>query len=564
VTFLPVVGRELRVIARLPGTHWSRLTAALVALGVGGWIMLVPVFRNTPGYLGKALFISMSVIANFYAVLMGVLRTADSVSEEKREGTLGLLFLTDLKGYDIVMGKLAATSLNTFYAMLGVFPILAISLLVGGVTGTEFWRVVIISVTNLLFSMALGMFCSSISRDEKKALVLALLLMLFFTAGLPFLAALSEDWNQGRQAEPIFMIPSPSCGLYMAFDKGSTPSNNPDYFYAAVTTLQALSWILLALACLIVPRTWQDKAASTESSRRVSLWRQLLYGTGEGRKKRRIWMLDQNPFYWLTSRDRVKTFFVWAFLMAFAFLWGWGLLYDPDSWKRDSNYVLTALVAHTVIKFWLAAEACRQISLDRKAGALELLLSTPLSVAEIIHGQLRSLRRQFLLPVALILFFDFLFLTAQSDDDWTLLWIAGISMFIADLVTLSWMGMWLGLTSRSITRAASAALVRVLVLPWLAFLALLTFIAISSIALSRIMPRGPDTKMLICIWMFFGFLNNVIFGFWAARKLQSEFRVVATRRFEHGRRRGAAPPPASPTVPAENGDVAVQKEGLPA
>src|SRR6185369_1049182 len=222
-------------------------------------------------------------------------------------------------------------------------------------------------------------------------------------------------------------------------------------------------------------------------------WRQLLYGTGEGRKKRRIWMLDQNPFYWLTSRDRVKTFFVWAFLMAFAFLWGWGLLYNPDEWKRDGNYVLTALVAHTVIKFWLAAEACRQISLDRKAGALELLLSTPLSVAEIIHGQLRSLRRQFLFPVLLILFFDFLFLTAQSDDDWTLLWIAGISMFIADLVTLSWMGMWLGLTSRSITRAASAALVRVLVLPWLAFLALLTFIAISSIALSRIMPRGPDT-----------------------------------------------------------------------
>ena len=130
MTFLPVVERELRVAARLPGTHWVRLVAAFVALGIGGWIMAIPYFRNTPGVLGMALFVSMSILMNFYALLIGVLRTADCLSEEKREGTLGLLFLTDLKGYDIVLGKLAATSLNTFYGMLAIFPILAISLLV--------------------------------------------------------------------------------------------------------------------------------------------------------------------------------------------------------------------------------------------------------------------------------------------------------------------------------------------------------------------------------------------------------------------------------------------------
>src|SRR6266404_3131357 len=192
MTFLPVVERELRVAARLPGTHWIRLMAALVALGIGGWIMLIPDLRNTPGTLGMVLFVSMSIILNLYALLFGVLRTADCLSEEKREGTLGLLFLTDLKGFDIVLGKLAATSLNTFYGMLAIFPVMAISLLAGGVTGAEFWKVVLVSVNNLFFSLAVGMFCSAISKDGRRAILLAFLIVLFFTLGLPLLGAIME------------------------------------------------------------------------------------------------------------------------------------------------------------------------------------------------------------------------------------------------------------------------------------------------------------------------------------------------------------------------------------
>ena len=35
--------------------------------------------------------------------LCAMRNTADSLSAEKREGTLGLLFLTDLRGYDVVL-----------------------------------------------------------------------------------------------------------------------------------------------------------------------------------------------------------------------------------------------------------------------------------------------------------------------------------------------------------------------------------------------------------------------------------------------------------------------------
>src|ERR1051326_7778994 len=134
MTFLPIVARELRVAARRRGTYGARLGAALAALAIGCWIMLMPQWR-APQTLGMALFVALSIIAYVYSLLAGIFTTADCLSEEKREGTMGLLFLTDLKGYDIVLGKLAATSLNAFYGMLAIFPVMAIPLLAGGVTG---------------------------------------------------------------------------------------------------------------------------------------------------------------------------------------------------------------------------------------------------------------------------------------------------------------------------------------------------------------------------------------------------------------------------------------------
>ena len=131
------------------------------------------------------------------------------------------------------------------------------------------------------------------------------------------------------------------------------------------------------------------------------------------------------------------------------------------------------------------------------------------------------------------------------------MWMAGISMFIADLITLAWVSMWLGLNSRSSIRAALAAIVRVLFLPWLAFLALLTGAAFYSAFLTRYVSHGHEAKMLIALWMAFGLINNVIFGFWAARNLHQNFRLAATRRFETARRHSemATPEKTAPHKP---------------
>src|SRR5580698_5628155 len=105
MTFLPIVERELRVAARRRGTYGMRTKIAGAAtLAFAGCFVASEVAPSMT--LGKTLFQGLSWLCLCYCLTAGRLMTADCLSREKRDGTLGLLFLTDLKGYDVVLGKL--------------------------------------------------------------------------------------------------------------------------------------------------------------------------------------------------------------------------------------------------------------------------------------------------------------------------------------------------------------------------------------------------------------------------------------------------------------------------
>jgi ABC-type transport system involved in multi-copper enzyme maturation permease subunit len=207
MSFLPIVERELRVSARKRSTYWIRFGAAAIALLFTGWSLLTFTFIGAAPFAGKMLFGGLTAIAWLHAALGGAIKTADALSEEKREGTLGLLFLTDLKGYDVVLGKIVAASVNWFFGLLALFPILGISLLMGGVAPGEFWRK-ILALTNLLFfSLALGMLISSMSRNERRA---ALATLLFFVLFFTVPSELAEDNQRATGAKmpsAVFVFP---------------------------------------------------------------------------------------------------------------------------------------------------------------------------------------------------------------------------------------------------------------------------------------------------------------------------------------------------------------------
>jgi ABC-type transport system involved in cytochrome c biogenesis permease component len=520
---LPIVGRELLGAARRRSTYWSRMISAGSGLVVGGWIMLIP--QLSPKDLGITLFTALTVVASVYCLFAGLFRTADCLSEEKREGTLGLLFLTDLKGYDIVLGKLVATSVNAFYGMLALFPILAIPLMLGGVTVEEFWRVVLASVNTMFFSMAIGIFASSISRDERRAIIFALVVALFFTAGCPLLAAVCARWTPQALSEYL-LVPSPGYAVVMAFEAMQKPKAAAPQFYTSVLFTHGLSWLALIAASNIVPRTWQDKA---ENARPAGWFRRLWSGSAQQRVRRRGEWLTLNPILWLASRHQGKTILVWLLVAVGIVIWGLGLSFAPRWWKDEPVYIITALLAHSILKFWVGSEAARRFSLDRQSGALELILATPLPVREIVRGQRMALERQFGGALLVVLLADLLFMRASSgrQSEVVAFWMAVMLVLVADVVTLAWLGMWHGLNSHRPNRAAAAALWRVLLLPWIVFLLLCTLGALTH-AFDHLRWEG----FLFVGWAGVSVGLDLYFGLPAFRLLYERFREVAAGRFD--------------------------------
>jgi len=120
MTFLPIVERELRVAARRHSTYWVRLVLALAAVVIGFFLYLAHAL--TPGpVLAQQIFLGLGIprFALLPGFRAGARRRIVSVKKSARE-RLDCYFLTDLKGYDVVLGKLVATSVNAF--LMGCWP----------------------------------------------------------------------------------------------------------------------------------------------------------------------------------------------------------------------------------------------------------------------------------------------------------------------------------------------------------------------------------------------------------------------------------------------------------
>jgi ABC-type multidrug transport system permease subunit len=186
MTFLPIVQRELRVAARRSSTYWLRFFAALAVLVV--WIVLLLGTRQmSPAQLSQYIVTMLGSLMLGFCMMAGVFLTADSVSGEKREGTIGLLFLTDLKGFDVILGKLVATSVHAFFGLLAAIPVLGLSLMMGGITGAEFARFVLVFVVTLFASLVVGIFVSTLSHHAMRASAGTFLVVVFFAGVLPAL-----------------------------------------------------------------------------------------------------------------------------------------------------------------------------------------------------------------------------------------------------------------------------------------------------------------------------------------------------------------------------------------
>jgi len=537
VKFLPIAERELRVAARRRSTYWLRFSVPAGLLVLAAWVFLVSQ-RDSQRETGMMIFYMLTGGLTLYALTAGMRSTADSLAEEKRDGTLGLLFLTDLRGYDVVIGKLLANSLTIFYGVLAVLPILAVPLLMGGVAGVEVGRLALVLVNTLFFSLSAGMLASALCQNSRVAVATTLGLILLVAAGTPALGMLEwklRDMNGSFKFQ--FLIPSPVFSYFAGLDQFYNRGIGKGFWWS-VGIVHGCGWMFLALASWVVRRSWQDKPATVRGLQWRG-WRQTVFeGGAPTRNDFRARLLNRNAFFWLASRPRSQALWAWVPLAVAAAAWAWGYYKLGNDWLNPGMYATTAFLLSLTMKAMIGAEAGRRLLEDRKVGSLELLLSTPLSVPEILRGQKLALLRQFGFPVAVMFCVDFVMLLAGLNDSslnsrertyWLAAGVGGLIVFGADIVALYWMGMWLGLAAKNPKHAFGAAIAPILTLPWIGMALVMTALSLLPIEARR----GLLTDTLP-LWLWFGFSLAADFGFglYARSKLLTEFREVATQRYQ--------------------------------
>ncbi|HXR05945.1 MAG TPA: ABC transporter permease subunit [Candidatus Acidoferrum sp.] len=468
MTFLPIVARELRVASRRRWTYWSRFSAALLALMVAAVVLLA---NDSPNQndIGLAMFITLAILVFFYVAILGTQLTCDCLSAERREGTLGLLFLTDLRGYDVVFGKLAATSLHAFYSVIALLPVLAIPLLLGGVANAEVWRVALVAANLLFFFLSVGIFSSSVCREDQRALALSVFISLSTVLLWPVLDQWMSLRRPAHQTDLIW-LPCPAFGCGAAFDEPFKQKGWPALFWCNAAITQAYSWTFLFLACWIVPRSWQESAAGPKRGKWRDLWRLLSQGSAASRAASRLKMLGVNPFLWRAGRPRSKYVGPWVFLALVGIGWFAARKMVDRFFPTDFT---CAVSVHFVFKMWLAAEACRCFAEDRRTGGLELLLTTPLGAGQIVRGQRKALWRQFAAPVAAVLLVEMFYMLHElrHERDWEnrqgifVLCLIPAAFLVADMLAVSWLSMRLALTGRKPIRVIMLSIWWAVLLP---------------------------------------------------------------------------------------------------
>ena len=445
MNLLPVIMRELRAQSRQPMTYWLR------AIGIGailGVMALVDV-RGVPSELGGRLFSALNATLFLSIWIFVPLLTADTISREKREGTLVLLFLTPLTPIGIVFGKSLIHTLRAITLFLAVLPVLALPFLLGGLTWKDCVVSLFLNSSALVLALAAGLLASTLATDSRRALVLALVLSLGFAylfmlvhlhvfystlprfLKLPFAPPTHFAWFlPDNLISQIELLISFNTGLsshpYQFYYGWSRMASAEGWRYVwlnypvpfQIAWLRELGWLFVesmfgfaaiaVLASWRVRQTWRLEPPSLRHAQLQKFfcaprfWKSIFRSKMSG-------LLTRNPIGWLQQ-------YTWS---ARLLKWGWCLgivlfecmLVTAPSLSNvwDGQYLLASLLI-----LGIAFTASGSFREERQTGAMELLLITPLKARQILRGRIRGVWGQFL-PATVVLVSAWLWLLKDAS-----------------------------------------------------------------------------------------------------------------------------------------------------
>jgi len=388
MTCLPLIGRELRARARQRAFYRLRF-----GVGIVGALICLPQMLTPWGWslasMGQAVFKGLTG-ATFFLCGCACLWTADVISSEKREGTLGLLFLTHVKEVDLLLGKFGSAGLTGLCALAACTPMMVIPLLAGGVTGGEAFRRGLVLLNTLFLSLAIGLYQSSANRARSDAIwrsmaaVGALVLLPCLAVKLP-----------GFSLSGVGYL-SPLCGLLSAGDYAYQTA--PERYWIGLGLTHGLAWMLVSGAAFHLRRSVRQTADGGEAA--------LLEETASGiipRGRQVPLETEMNPVEWLVLRQRgIRKVFWMAAAVSVAYHLFWLLSSAGVLNRGPQGYWIMqwpSLAVSGTTCGLLAWGASQFVIRARGNGELELLLTTSLGPESLIQGQWRALKGLLTAPV---------------------------------------------------------------------------------------------------------------------------------------------------------------------
>ena len=512
---LTVIERELRVATRQKWAWVGRwFPAALAILMFGGVYLLYP--ARSSGDFGKVLFHSLGFVMVLVAGLGGMLTTCDCLSREHREGTLGLLFLTELSALDVLAGKILASSLRLLLGLLAVVPVLAISFLAGG-TSLRSLAMLVVAILSLLWvSMAAGVFASARYRTAGQSLAGAMLVMLILCGGLPALAFINETFWSLQWMSNLCWLAWPFSAYDVAVDQRPMAD-----FFKTLGMVQLISWSLLLLAGLRLSGSW--RVFGDGSGVRFRAFR--FWGAGPAareRLKRRL--LDDTPYAWRCCLPAGRGRWVWLLIGLNWFIYVLGCWIRPRWFFTPESVLFVTFSTHLVIKVLVTLETPRVFISDRFSGAMELLRVSLLSPRDLVWGQCKALVLLFGWPVVMAVLVDIALLIMgpwSGQDGGVARWMlfGGLVVFVADVPVLALFCLAQASRLRSETHSITFGFACVMVLPWLLF-----FGAI--LALTRF-PNVVGVRQFPILWVGICLLVDFVLWAWSRARLEQPVGVLS-------------------------------------
>jgi ABC-type Na+ efflux pump permease subunit len=429
----PIFVRELTTVPRRAGHYGARVAmlAMLGILGITSWQATVGFTRDATlgeaARFGLLLFQIVVFVQLLLLIFFAALSAASAVAQEKDRRTFVLLLITDMRDYEIVLGKLVGSLLPITSLLVVSVPVLAMLLTLGGVDPSQVLQAAAVLLTTAFAAGSLGGLVA-LWRDRTfqalalSVLFIALYLSLAQAVGVvgPLVAGASDE-SAGPDWAKVQAFVDPFAAMRAVLDPppGGWKGLAPPYGFSLVMLgLCGLAngfgiWKLRAWNPSGEPIMQREKAADADPEAEMTPEELAAFRAKAHAAPGKAREVGENPILWREIRTlaygrrplMVKVAFgaVLALILYFAV----SEIRQPGG--RPAFAAAYGLVPVAVLSLLLvAAQAVTSVTSERDGGALDVLLVTDVSPREFVFGKLLGVvynTKEYLIPPLLLAVF---------------------------------------------------------------------------------------------------------------------------------------------------------------